>query len=52
MENDDLLSCPWKDADDDDGERGGELLPGDLQLSMRESKLELAGPVVHSGSVG
>jgi hypothetical protein len=41
-------------VDDDAGERGGELLPDDLQLSlsMRESKLELAGPVVHSGSDG
>jgi hypothetical protein len=54
VENDGLLSCPWNDVDDDAGERGGELLPDDLQLSlsMRESKLELAGPVVHSGSDG
>jgi hypothetical protein len=52
MENDGLLSCTWNDADDDAGERGGELLPVDLQLSIRESKLEPAGPVVHSGSDG
>jgi hypothetical protein len=43
--SDSLLSRPWKEADDDAGEHGGELLPDDLQLSMRESKLELAGPL-------